>query len=1382
MRQARTLAVLAVALSMLAAGRARAASIDVAASSLAGAEVLDLSEPGTLAFSLLVPSGSAIELAVVLDPSETASPLGLIASLVSLGDLPLSSLAISTLGAPGVALGTIGSFARDGRASAAAPPAVAGRVTVPLDAKRPLHVLELGATAANGAQPWTIQASGLGAPHRFRLRIEPIPEPGALVASLAAFGAIAALARRRRSRGILLGIGLLAFGTDVARAANVSVTSGIDGAVGSLRERLLNVVQDGDTITFSVAAVGLANPLGVIHQGLTFQGPVTIQPQGAARTAVGFSANQITVQGSVRFLNTTVSAGSEFGTTGFRLLGNRFEGDSALFLEHDVDCEVRDNTFAASPQNSQVIGTSFTENCAIAHNSFDTSADSAINDDESEGLVIDDNTANANITVAAKSGAITNNDVPEIWVFPPGAGADQPLIVSGNDVDLLLVKRSNVEVVSNVVHAGEGFGRLGAAAYFVHGGPPSTGSFSARQNTVTGGQTGILFADLFGPTQSSELRENDVSGAKKLGITARLTAGTVIADNPVHDNGTGTGGTGIEILHARTPGVTENNLVTNTQGAGIEVIEPNQTYTVRGNTITGSSAAGIEMVGGPGRLTIEANTVATNQGPGVAIRDGALAVVTGGSYTDNGDAGILVFPGARSEITQISATGNVGPGIDLFPKAVTPNPATKDANQDLDWPEFVWDPASQQIIGTAAPLSRVEVYVVEGGPRIGNPDNGEGFSYLGFVMTDAAGNFTYPGSGALLCTPQQILTLTDTVPGANAFTSEFSTDFSCDLDEDGIAIGDDRCAATPEGVAVNADGCYETRTQPDGTDVYCNSATSCSASTGNGLGPCIDCGYETLDGAFWDCFGSTTCITSSADGARSCGEGCSIDDGEFSVACGEGGCTATANGLYECSGSANECTGSAGDRSFSCPADLPCEIHTHPGVPNAATSGQVTITKESIGGDDSFQFGLILIPFESPRTGTIPTSSGAGTKLLRVIVPGAALPGATYEIFEFVPNDWVLTNVICDGDVMAVEGGIAFDPAPGLDLHCTFVNERLGGPTRPAGGVTSPDVIVRTRTFGLPPGNRIAIAGANGLVIMDPLTGTIPTAGNATLSFLNGSLYQNLLGALVIEKPTGDGADAIFSYNNTSGGSIRTYVPSIQNFGATQLVFGTYRDAVHLGDDPAQTEAILTTTSAIERFTWTDFGGGQLFPNTAIALNNFSGAGTPVSAFAFPAKTRILAVTAGTPGKLVIGDPAQFFLAVSVVGNVGNDPRRIRCLGSVCAVSNFSSDSLTLATWDGATNVAITATQAVGDGPIGIDLAQDGANVIVASTGFTDSTYTLTTVAPNGSVVSSETLPAPVGCDQPGHALWLDDAEQSLVLSCYGSDALAVITPGIAPP
>jgi hypothetical protein len=1380
-RLARLLAAL-----LYAAPSAHAASLEPAESLLAGGSVVDLSAPGVVAFSLLL-DDAPVEIAIALDPSETAAPVGLVASVATLGDVMASGARVSLIG-DGVALGAVGSFARDGRGAVAAPAPTAGAVTLPLDAARPLHVLEIGATGATNAQPWTITAGGLDPPHRFRLRVELVPEPGAALATAAALGVLAALRRRRCARAAIA-VAIVA-ATNPASAAVVSVTTAVDGASGSLRERLSNAVADGDTITFSVATVGLASALDVIHSGVTLQGPVTIQPQGAARAVVTLSAPGITVQGDVRFLDTTLSVGGAFGTTGVRVLGNRFEGDSPVFFENDGDCELRGNTFTVNTgSSSSVVNTTFTENCTLATNTFTTSLDSAISDAESEGLTIDDNTADADISVFTKSGAITNNRVPEIWVFPPGAGASEALSVAGNEVDFLFVKRANVDVVGNTVHAGEGFGRLGAAAFFVHGGPPSSGSFSARLNIVTGGETGILFADLFGPSLASELRDNEVTDAARIGITASLTAGTVVAENDVGASGTGTAGTGIEILRPRTPGVAEENAVTATGGAGIAVIEPAQAYTVRRNSITGSSAAGIEVVGGPGRVEIDGNTVAQNQGPGVAIGNGVLARISGGSYAENGDAGVLVFPTARAEITEISATGNLGPGIDLFPKGVTPNPATKDANQDLDWPEVFYDAASQRLVGIAAPLSRVEVYAVEGGPRLGNPDNGEGEIFLGSVMTDTAGQFTYPASGALLCTPELLLTLTDTVPGANAYTSEFSPDFRCDADSDGIAVPEDQCPATPEAIAdqVDASGCYETRTQPDGTEVYCNTATSCSTATADGRGPCLDCAYRTALGAFWDCLGSVSCFTSFADDSRSCQDGCAIRDGSFSVACGEGGCRET-DDVYRCEGDAGECSGRAGDLAFACALEstdspaLPCTIVTAPEVSQSLTSGKITITKE-IRGEGDASFGIELLPGLS---GAITTSGGIGTRSLQLIFPGTALPGAERTIRELVPNGWALVDVVCTSEgVRAIENGIAFDPAPNADLHCAFVNERLAGPTLPAGGVTFPDVIVRSRTFGLPPGNRIVVSGSNGLVVMDPLTGAIPQVGNTTLSFVGDFNYRNLLGSLVVESPAGDGADAIFAYRNTSGASIQSYAPEISDFGATQLVFATYRDAVHLGNDPAQTEALLAGTSFVQRFTWSDFGtpGGPLFPRTERALDNFTGAGSSVSAFGFPGLARILAVTSGTPGKLVIGDPAQPTQAVSVLGDVGDDPRRIRCLASVCAVSNFGSDSLTIATWDGATNVAITDTQAVGDGPIGIDLrALPGGDVAIASTGFGDATYSVTRVSSAGAVVASVTLPAPPGCEQPGHALWLGDDDQHLVLSCFGSDALAVFAPELPAP
>jgi len=58
----------------------------------------------------------------------------------------------------------------------------------------------------------------------------------------------------------------------------------------------------------------------------------------------------------------------------------------------------------------------------------------------------------------------------------------------------------------------------------------------------------------------------------------------------------------------------------------------------------------------------------------------------------------------------------------------------------------------------------------------------------------------------------------------------------------------------------------------------------------------------------------------------------------------------------------------------------------------------------------------------------------------------------------------------------------------------------------------------------------------------------------------------------------------------------------------------------------------------------------------------------------------------------------------------------------------------------------------VGDGPVGIDLMRSGANVAIVSTGFNDSTYSITVVSAAGAAVSNTKHVAPTGCTAPGHA------------------------------
>ncbi|MBT3273833.1 MAG: hypothetical protein HN368_11805 [Spirochaetales bacterium] len=148
-----------------------------------------------------------------------------------------------------------------------------------------------------------------------------------------------------------------------------------------------------------------------------------------------------------------------------------------------------------------------------------------------------------------------------------------------------------------------------------------------------------------------------------------------------------------------------------------------------------------------------------------------------------------------------------------------------------------------------------------------------------------------------------------------------------------------------------------------------------------------------------------------------------------------------------------------------------------------------------------------------------------------------------------------------------------------------------------------------------------------------------------------------------------------------------------------------------------------------------------------------------------------LVVENGTPGELYFHDQTT---GVSI-GDLGNSPRRIRCLGDVCVVTNYDDDTINLILWDSADNVTIVDTQPVGDGPIGVDLATfPNGNIGILTTGFLDNTITITEAMPDATIVSSNTEPAPDGCTQPGHAIWALNGTLKVVTSYFGSDNISI--------
>lgn len=133
--------------------------------------------------------------------------------------------------------------------------------------------------------------------------------------------------------------------------------------------------------------------------------------------------------------------------------------------------------------------------------------------------------------------------------------------------------------------------------------------------------------------------------------------------------------------------------------------------------------------------------------------------------------------------------------------------------------------------------------------------------------------------------------------------------------------------------------------------------------------------------------------------------------------------------------------------------------------------------------------------------------------------------------------------------------------------------------------------------------------------------------------------------------------------------------------------------------------------------------------------------------------------------------------------DVGLDARKLRCVdtmtaaGHLCAVSVFGQDQLGLLNWDGAGLPTWRGFVDVGDGPVGLDIGKlSSGNYGIVSTGFNDDSVTEVEVTATGTLVDTATRNVPAGCVQPGHAIYVPDAEdQNVVGTCYGSGHLFML-------
>jgi len=301
------------------------------------------------------------------------------------------------------------------------------------------------------------------------------------------------------------------------------------------------------------------------------------------------------------------------------------------------------------------------------------------------------------------------------------------------------------------------------------------------------------------------------------------------------------------------------------------------------------------------------------------------------------------------------------------------------------------------------------------------------------------------------------------------------------------------------------------------------------------------------------------------------------------------------------------------------------------------------------------------------------------------------------------------------------------------------------------------------------PSSNVALAGSNGWAVVNPLTGSTVNSNGLDL----GSTAKYAAAEVV---DPGTGTEAIFAVG-PNGTTLNHWIPASSEFGFTQLgsLGANVTDFCRFPDNSGG--ALVDYSNGYIQFLSFDSGSGFFivsgFPD-AIDSSAFVGAsGHPISACTDGPHSRVFALTDGAPGSLWVHEnAARPAGAATLIGLVGDAPRNLRMLGNLIVVSNYDSDTLSVARVD---TLAVVLTVDVGDGPVGLDLKeQDDGNIAVVSTGLNDNTYSVTVLTPEGALVSNTKTSLSDDCAAPGHAIWYKDG---LLVSCHDTDTLRYEVP-----
>ncbi|HKI86951.1 MAG TPA: hypothetical protein VKA53_09420 [Thermoanaerobaculia bacterium] len=314
--------------------------------------------------------------------------------------------------------------------------------------------------------------------------------------------------------------------------------------------------------------------------------------------------------------------------------------------------------------------------------------------------------------------------------------------------------------------------------------------------------------------------------------------------------------------------------------------------------------------------------------------------------------------------------------------------------------------------------------------------------------------------------------------------------------------------------------------------------------------------------------------------------------------------------------------------------------------------------------------------------------------------------------------------------------------------------------------------------------------GSNGYVLFDLTTDEVKRASQGPV---NG-LVRGAVPISAGQEAARDG-EAIIIFGTSDGdSSVDNHDPITGQWTSTPIP-GSGSDASQAGNSLTGTGSQLalangaTTSSGAEvvltqldgvHFIAQSGNGSFALTSEMIPATSLGGNGGPISAFETTKGGPVLVASIAPLGSSPPNGSLYFWPrhgAPSEVGKVGVEPRRIRCLNGICGVTNNTDNSLTILLWDGTTKPTIAGTTPVGDGPVGLDLATlSNGDTVIGTTGYNDNTYTLTEVAADGSVVSSDTKPVDAGCYAPSHLAFFADVEGlKALVTCYYTSSFDVL-------